>query len=91
MSQLLNVGFSNIVIVNKVVAIIHADSASGKRLRTEAKNEGRLVDATQGKKTRSVIITDSNHLILSCIRAESLSKRLETSDNSVSAGEEDEG
>jgi len=91
MPQLLNVGFANIVVASKVVAIIHADSASGKRLRTEAKNEGRLVDATQGKKTRSVIITDSNHLVLSCIRAESLAKRLESSDNSIAAGEEDEG
>ena len=85
----LNVGFSNIVITNKIVSIIQADSASGKRLRSEAKKGGHLIDATQGRKTRSIIITDSGHLILSALRVESLKKRIEMEDNSV-AGEEEE-
>ena len=89
--QMLNVGFSNIVMANRIIAVINSDSASGKRLRDEAKSEARLVDATHGRKTRAIIITDSNHVILSCIRAESLLKRLEANDNTIASGEEDEG
>jgi len=85
----LNVGFSNIVMVSKIVSIIQSDSASGKRLRNEAKKAGQLVEATQGRKTRSIIITDNGHLILSALRVESLLKRIELEDNSV-AGEEEE-
>ena len=90
--QMLNVGFSNIVLTSRIISIVHSDSASGKRLRDEAKKQGKLVDATQGRKTRSLIITDSNHLVLSCIRVESLVKRLESNDNTIRAEEEeDEG
>ncbi|MBE8363976.1 DUF370 domain-containing protein [Leptospira borgpetersenii] len=91
MSQfsVLNVGFGNIVLVSKIVSIIHSDSASAKRIRNEAKSNNSLIDATQGKKTRSIIVTDSNHLILSNLRVESLAKRIESSDNSVASEEED--
>ncbi|EMF83673.1 PF04025 domain protein [Leptospira weilii serovar Topaz str. LT2116] len=91
MSQfsVLNVGFGNIVLVSKIVSIIHSDSASAKRIRNEAKNNSSLIDATQGKKTRSIIVTDSNHLILSNLRVESLAKRIESSDNSIASEEED--
>ncbi len=85
----LNVGFSNVVSTSKIVSIIQAESASGKRLRTEAKKTGKLIDATQGRKTRSIVITESGHLILSALRVESLLKRIETEDNSI-AGEEEE-
>ncbi|ABJ76176.1 MULTISPECIES: DUF370 domain-containing protein [Leptospira] len=91
MSQfsVLNVGFGNIVLVSKIVSIIHSDSASAKRIRNEAKSNNSLIDATQGKKTRSIIVTDSNHLILSNLRVESLAKRIESSDNSIASEEED--
>lgn len=88
--QLLNVGFSNIILTNRIVAILNSDSASGKRLRDEAKKEGNLIDATQGRKTRSIVVADSGHILLSCIRTESLVKRLETNDNTFGAFEEDE-
>ena len=87
--KVLNVGFGNVVMASRVVSVIHADSASGKRLRSEAKENGQLVDATQGRKTRSIIITDSNHLILSNLRVESLSRRIEEGDNTIAGEEED--
>ncbi|MCB1142035.1 MAG: DUF370 domain-containing protein [Leptospiraceae bacterium] len=86
--RVLNIGFSNIVLLAKVVCILQADSAAGKRLRQEAKNSGHLLDATQGRKTRSLIITDSNHLILSSLRTESLYKRIDTGDNQTPVEEE---
>ncbi|PJZ25051.1 hypothetical protein CH352_10810 [Leptospira hartskeerlii] len=91
MSQfsVLNVGFGNIVMVSKIVGIIHSDSASAKRIRNEAKSHNSLVDATQGKKTRSIIITDSNHLILSNLRVEALTRRIESRDNSIAEEEEE--
>jgi extracellular matrix regulatory protein A len=88
--KILNIGFSNIVMVERVISIINADSASGRRLRSEAKTNELLVDATNGRKTRSVIITDSKHLILSSLRVESLSRRIEKQDNSIKAEEEAE-
>ncbi|MBE7412942.1 MAG: DUF370 domain-containing protein [Leptospiraceae bacterium] len=87
--KVLNVGFSNIVMISKIVSMIQSDSASGKRLRNEAKKSGLLIEATQGRKTRSIIITDSGHLILSALRVESLIKRIETEDNSVAIEEEE--
>jgi len=64
MSQkLVNIGFGNSVVSRRVIAIISPSAAPIKRLRDEARDEKRLVDATQGRKTRSVIVTDSNHVI----------------------------
>ncbi|BDA79657.1 UPF0296 protein [Leptospira kobayashii] len=84
----LNVGFSNIVFASKILAILQAESAGAKRLRLEAKESSRLIDATQGRKTRSVLVLDSGHIVLSAIRPDSLAKRLENGDNSF--GKEDE-
>ena len=76
MSQkLVNVGFGNSVVSRRVVAIISPNAAPIKRLRDEAKEDRRLIDATQGRKTRSVIITDSNHVILSAIQPETIAQR----------------
>jgi extracellular matrix regulatory protein A len=72
---LVNIGFGNVVAVGKVVAIVTPGSAPMKRLREEAKKGGRLVDATEGRRTRSIIITDSNHIILSAIQAETITQR----------------
>lgn len=74
--RMVNIGFGNTVIANRVVAVVMPASAPMKRLREEARGAQRLVDATHGRKTRSIIITDSNHIILSAVHAETLSLRL---------------
>jgi regulator of extracellular matrix RemA (YlzA/DUF370 family) len=74
--RLVNIGFGNTVVSSRVVAIIMPGSAPMKRLREDARNAQRLVDATHGRKTRSIIVTDSNHIILSAVHAETLSLRL---------------
>ncbi len=74
--KLLQIGFGNTVVVNRVVAVVTPNSAPMKRLRDEARKNGRLVDATCGRKTRSIIITDSNHVILSAVQADTIAQRL---------------
>jgi regulator of extracellular matrix RemA (YlzA/DUF370 family) len=74
--KLLNIGFGNTIVAERVVAIVNPSSAPMKRLREEAKVNNRLIDASQGRRTRSIIITDSNHIILSAIQAETVSQRL---------------
>ncbi|MBI5593636.1 MAG: DUF370 domain-containing protein [Deltaproteobacteria bacterium] len=75
---MLNIGFGNVVAANRVVAIASPNSAPIKRLKDEARDEKRLIDVTHGRKTRSVLIMDSNHVILSAIQAETISQRLTT-------------
>jgi regulator of extracellular matrix RemA (YlzA/DUF370 family) len=74
--KLLNIGFGNTVLVERIVAIVNPSSAPMKRLREEAKINNRLIDASQGRRTRSIIVTDSNHIILSAIQTETISQRL---------------
>ena len=74
--RLLNIGFGNTVVAERVIAIVNPSSAPMKRLREEAKQNSMLIDATQGRRTRSIVITDSNHVILSAIQAETISQRL---------------
>ena len=76
-NTLLNVGFGNTVVAERVVAIVTPNSAPMKRLKDDARQEGRLVDATHGRKTRSIIVTDSNHVVLSAIQAETIAQRFE--------------
>jgi regulator of extracellular matrix RemA (YlzA/DUF370 family) len=73
--NLLNIGFGNTVVAERVIAIVSPNSAPMKRLKDEAKDEKRLIDATQGRRTRSIIIMDSNHIVLSAIQAETISQR----------------
>ena len=73
--KLVNLGFGNSVVSRRVVAIISPNAAPIKRLRDEAREDRRLIDATQGRRTRSVIITDSNHVILSAIQSETIAQR----------------
>ncbi|MCM2284639.1 MAG: DUF370 domain-containing protein [Desulfobacula sp.] len=82
---LLNLGFGNTVVAEKVVAILSPNSSPMKRVKDEAKEEKRLIDVTHGRKTRAVIITESNHVILSAIQAETLSGRFE----SLTTGDEE--
>ncbi len=75
-TTLINIGFGNAVVAERVIAVITPASASGKRLREEAKEQNILVDATQGRKTRALIIMDSNHVILSAMQPETIANRL---------------
>lgn len=72
---LLNIGFGSSVVADRVIAIVSPNSAPMKRLKDDAKDEKRLVDATHGRRTRSIIVMDSNHVILSAIQAETISQR----------------
>ena len=74
--KLLNVGFGNVVVAMRVVAIVSPNSAPMRRLKDHAKDLGKLIDASQGRKTRSIIVTDSDHVILSGIQPDTLSHRL---------------
>jgi len=76
--NLLNIGFGNTVAAERVIAIVSPNSAPMKRLKDEAKGEKRLIDATHGRRTRSIIVMDSNHIVLSAIQAETISQRYTT-------------
>ena len=73
--KLINIGFGNIVSANRVIAIVSPESAPIKRIITDARERGQLVDATYGRRTRAVIITDSSHVILSAIQPETVANR----------------
>ena len=75
--KFINIGFGNMVAANRMVALVSPDSAPVKRLIQDAKDEGRTIDVTCGRRTRAVIITDSEHVILSAIQAETIANRLE--------------
>ncbi len=72
---LVNIGFGNVVSAARVIAIVTPGSSPMKRLREEAKKRGKLVDATEGRRTRSIIVTDSDHVILSALQAETITQR----------------
>lgn len=74
--SLIRIGNGNFVIASRVVAILNPASSPMRRLREDAKNDGRLIDATQGKKTRAIIVLDSNHVLLSSVGAETMSQRI---------------
>ncbi len=78
--RLLNIGYGNVVVASRVVAVVGPSAAPIRRLREEARDRGKLVDATQGRKTRSVIVTDSDHVVLSAVQAETIALRLAESD-----------
>ncbi len=73
--QLINIGFGNLVSAEKIIAVVAPDSAPIKRIVQDAKEQGLLIDATYGRKTRSVIIAESRHIILSAINTESIGNR----------------
>ncbi len=74
--RLINIGFGNMVVAERIVAIVSPDSAPIKRLVQEAREQKRVVDATQGRRTRAVILTDSDHVLLSAIQPETVSGRV---------------
>lgn len=79
MEQLvLNLGFGNNVVAEKIVGILSPHSSPMKRLKDEARDQKQLIDVTHGRKTRAIVITESNHVILSSIQAETIAQRFET-------------
>ena len=74
--KFINIGFGNMVAADRIVTLVSPDSAPIKRLIQDAKDDGRVIDVTCGRRTRAVIITDSDHVILSAIKAETISNRL---------------
>lgn len=74
--KLINIGFGNMVSASRLVAIVSPESAPIKRIIQEAKDSGTLIDATYGRRTRAVIITDSDHIILSAVQPETVANRL---------------
>ena len=76
MNKTVNIGFGNIVLTNRIVAVTSPESAPIKRIIQEAREDKRLLDATYGRRTRAVIITDSDHIILSSIQPETIAGRI---------------
>ncbi|BDD86426.1 DUF370 domain-containing protein [Desulfofustis limnaeus] len=74
--QLLNIGYGNTVMVERVIAVINTGSSPARKLKELAKSGQRLIDVTEGRRTRSIIITDSNHVILSSVQPDTLAQRL---------------
>jgi len=73
---IVNIGFGNVVSAARIIAVVTPGSSPMKRLRDEAKKRGKLIDATEGRRTRSIIVTDSDHVILSALQAETITQRL---------------
>jgi extracellular matrix regulatory protein A len=80
--KLINIGFGNIVSANRIVAIVSPESAPIKRIIQEARDRGMLIDATYGRRTRAVIIADSDHVVLSAVQPETVAHRLVSKETS---------
>jgi regulator of extracellular matrix RemA (YlzA/DUF370 family) len=74
-NPLLNIGYGNFVVSNRVIAIVSPSSAPMKRLKEDAREASRLLDATQGRRTRSIVVMDSNHVVLSAVQSETVAQR----------------
>ena len=81
--KLINIGFGNMVAASRLVAIVSPESAPIKRIVTDAKARGALIDATYGRRTRAVLITDSDHVILSAVQPETVANRLDYEEEDV--------
>ncbi len=75
--SLINIGFGNVVSASRIIAIVAPGSSPMKRIREEAGERGKLIDATQGRKTRAIIISDSDHVILSALQVETITQRFQ--------------
>ncbi|TXL67628.1 DUF370 domain-containing protein [Cerasibacillus terrae] len=78
--QLINIGFGNVISANRVISIVSPESAPIKRIITVARDNDKLIDATYGRRTRAVIITDSDHVVLSAVQPETVGQRLMSHD-----------
>lgn len=86
--KLVNIGFGNMVSAGRMIAIVSPESAPIKRIIQDAKERGTLIDATHGRRTRAVIITDSDHIILTYLQSETVANRM--TDEDISEDEEEE-
>ena len=86
--KLINIGFGNMVSANRLVAIVSPESAPIKRIIQDAKERGSLIDTTYGRRTRAVIVTDSDHVILSAVQPETVANRLNDRDEDLAGDEE---
>ena len=85
--RLVNIGYGNIVAAHRIVAIVSPESAPIKRIIAEARQQGQLIDATYGRRTRAVIITDSEHVILAAVQPETVARRLGPNESLGTANE----
>ncbi|MEN8134402.1 MAG: DUF370 domain-containing protein [Thermodesulfobacteriota bacterium] len=76
--RLINIGFGNSVVASRIIAVVHPKSSPMKKLKDEARDQKKIIDVTEGRRTRSIIITDSNHVILSSVQPETLTQRFAT-------------
>lgn len=90
MARLINIGFGNVVNTDKIVAVVSPEAAPIKRLIQRSKETGSIIDATQGRKTKAVIITQENHVILSALQPETITKRFSLHLEQEVKGEYDE-
>lgn len=88
--KLINIGFGNIVSANRLIAIVSPDSAPIKRIIQDARDRGMLIDASYGRRTRAVIITDSDHIILSAVQPSTVAHRLDSTVGEILDREEEE-
>ena len=88
--KLINIGFGNMINAHRLVAIVSPDSAPIKRLIQECKERGTLIDATQGRRTRAVIIMDSDHVILTYLQCETVANRLDSDQSDITEDSYDE-
>ena len=87
--KFINIGFGNMIASDRIVTIVSPDSAPVKRLVQDAKDSGRVIDVSCGRRTRAVIITDSEHVLLSAIQTETIAARLDTGINDYDEPEEE--
>ncbi|MBB6452979.1 hypothetical protein HNQ94_001425 [Salirhabdus euzebyi] len=84
--RLINIGFGNVVSANRIISIVSPESAPIKRIISVARDNNKLVDATYGRRTRAVIITDSDHVVLSAVQPETVGQRVLSSDDILNEG-----
>ena len=87
--RLINIGFGNSVVAGRIIAVVNPKSSPMKKLRDEARDQKKIIDVTEGRRTRSIIITDSNHIILSSVQPETLTQRFAAASHSDSGPLED--
>lgn len=90
MAGFVNIGFGNLINLDKVVAVVCPEAAPVKRLVQKAKESGRVIDATQGRRTKAVLITEEDHVVLSAIQPDTISKRISAGKETQWKGEDDE-
>ena len=81
---MVSIGYGNLIAASRVVGIVSPQSSPMRRLREQASKTGKLIDATEGRRTRSILITDSDHIVLSAINPETIAARLEVDDADAS-------